>query len=177
VVSGTVGGRRIDAPAGDTTRPTPERVREALFNALDSMGVLAGARVIDAFAGSGALGIEALSRGAARATFVEADAAARAVVAANLDATGLSERATVSGGDGLRSVAGGVWDLVLLDPPYGSDRWDELWPAVLEGLAPNGVVVAESDRELALPDGLDATRCKRYGGTVVTFASPSGALS
>lgn len=177
VVSGTAGGLRLDAPPGDTTRPTSDRVREAVFNALESLGAVEGARVLDAFAGSGALGIEALSRGATHVTFVESDPVARGVVAANLAATSLAERASVVGGDGLRHAAIGPFDLVLLDPPYDTGGWDGLLAAAAEGLAPDGVVVVESDREIAVPPSLDAVRVRRYGSTVVTFLSTPGAPS
>src|SRR5688500_6095905 len=90
VVGGSAGGRRLRAPAGRSTRPTADRVREAMFNSLGSLDAVVGARVLDLFAGSGALGIEALSRGAAAATFVDSDARALAVVRANLDDTGLA---------------------------------------------------------------------------------------
>ena len=94
---------------------------------------------------------------------------------ANLRATTLADRATVTGGDGLRQAASGPFDLVLLDPPYDTDRWDELLAAAAEGLAPGGVVVVESDREIAAPAALDAVRVRRYGSTVVTFLSTPGA--
>jgi 16S rRNA (guanine966-N2)-methyltransferase len=176
VVAGSARGRRLDVPPGSATRPTSDRVREAVFNALDSLGAIDGARALDAFAGSGALGIEALSRGAAHVTFVEADASARAVVAANLEATGLGDHSTLTGGDGARSAgSSGPWDLVLLDPPYAYDGWPELLDEVARGLAADGVVVVESDRDVELPSSLCAIRSKRYGGTVVTFASPTGA--
>ncbi len=153
-------------------------MREAVFNALTSLGAVDGARVIDAYAGSGALGIEALSRGAAHVTFVEADAAARSVVSANLEVTDLASRSTVTGGDGGRAaVAGGPWDLVLLDPPYAFEEWDVLLTELAGALAPEGVVVVESDREVALPTGLVVVRTKQYGSTVVTFATPAGATS
>ena len=178
MVAGTARGRRLDVPAGTTTRPTADRVREAVFNALDSLGATDGARALDAFAGSGALGIEALSRGAGHVTFVEVDAAARAVVDANLIATGLAGRATVTGGDGpCVAATAGPWDLVLLDPPYGFERWHELLAQALDGLAPDGVLVVESDREVLLPAGLHGIRTKQYGGTVVTFATPAGVTS
>lgn len=170
-----MGGRRFAAPPGTRTRPTSERVREATFNALESLGVLDGAVVLDAFAGSGAMGIEALSRGTAHLTFVEPDPTARAVVVDNVDALGLAGRSRVQGGDGVAVLAEARWDLVLVDPPYAWGRWDELWAAVAVGLAADGMVVAESDRELELPAGLHAVRVKRYGSTVVTFASPAGA--
>lgn len=177
-MAGDARGRRLDVPPGTATRPTSDRVREAVFNALDSLGAVAGARVVDAFAGSGALGIEALSRGADHVTFVEADATARAVVTANLAGTGLGERATVVGGDGARAAAtGGPWDLVLLDPPYAFDDWDDLLAQTVAGLGPEGVVVVESDREVPLPPSLRSTRVKHYGSTVVTFAFPAGAPS
>lgn len=175
VVSGTAGGLRLDAPPGDTTRPTADRVREAVFNALDSLGAIADATVLDAFAGSGALGIEALSRGASHATFVDADATARRVVEGNLTRTGLAERATVVAGDGARHAERGPWDLVLLDPPYEIETWDELLGQVASGLADDGLIVVESDREIAAPQGLDAIRMRRYGSTVVTFLTPAGA--
>lgn len=175
VVSGSARGLRLDAPGGDTTRPTSDRVREAVFNALDSLGAVEDARVLDAFAGSGALGIEALSRGAAQVTFVDADAIARAIVSGNLVRTGLAERATVVGGDGVREAGRGPWDLVLLDPPYGTDRWDDLLAAAAEGMADDGVIVVESDREIAAPKGLDVIRMRRYGSTVVSFLTPNGA--
>lgn len=177
-MAGSARGLRLEVPAGTTTRPTADRVRQATFNALESLGAVDGARVLDAFAGSGALGIEALSRGADHVTFAEVDAAARAVVEANLATTHLRDRADVSAGDGGRTAeVGGPWDLVLLDPPYAFDGWDDLLVRVLAGLAPDGVAVLESDREVRLPSGLDAIRTKQYGGTVVTFASPAGAPS
>ncbi|MCB0978175.1 MAG: 16S rRNA (guanine(966)-N(2))-methyltransferase RsmD [Acidimicrobiales bacterium] len=176
VVSGTARGLRLDVPPGSMTRPTADRVREAVFNALDSLGVVAGARVLDAYAGSGALGIEALSRGAATVTFVEADAVARSVTEANLARTDLSERAVVQGGDGAAMVGRGPWDLVLLDPPYATAGWDDLLAAALIGLVPGGVVVAESDREIDAVEGLDPIRSRRYGSTVVTFLTRPGAI-
>lgn len=114
------------APAGTATRPTSDRVREATFNALTSLGVLDGARVLDAFAGSGALGIEALSRGAEHCRFVERDRAALAALRDNLDRCGLGrDRAEVVVGDA--ASAGGGWDLALLDPPYAFTGWGCSW--------------------------------------------------
>src|SRR4051812_37946136 len=102
VVAGTAGGRRLQAPQGRDIRPTSDRVREAIFSSLDSLGVLAEARVLDLFAGTGALGIEALSRGAAEATFVDDYPGAIQIVKANLAATELAGRATVVRADVLR---------------------------------------------------------------------------
>lgn len=178
VVSGELGGRRFAAPEGDATRPTGERVREATFNALESLGAVAGARVLDPFAGSGALGIEALSRGAAQARFVERDREAAAVLAANVEALGLGDRARVVVGDARAAMGSDVpWDLVLLDPPYAADRWADLLEATASVLAPDGVVVIESDREVPVPASLEVIRSKTYGGTVVQFATLAGAPS
>lgn len=173
VVSGELGGRRIETPPGDATRPTAGRVREALFNALDSMGAVEGARALDAYAGSGALGIEALSRGAAHVTFAEVDGAAREVISDNLRALGLTGRASVVSGDGANAVARapeGGWDVVFLDPPYSFDDWEGVLAAVRDSLADEGVVVVESVADVELPEGMHATRTKWYGGTVVLFA-------
>jgi 16S rRNA (guanine966-N2)-methyltransferase len=170
VVSGEARGRRLVTPAGRDTRPTTDRVRESMFNALESLDVVAGAAVLDLFAGSGALGIEALSRGAAGCTFVEHERAALAAVRTNLDATGLAARAEVVSGDAHRALAtfaatGRHFDVALLDPPYATAAWERLLPAV-----PADLVVLESDREVAVPEGWVVLRSRRYGGTVVTFA-------
>ena len=176
VVAGEAGGRRLQAPPGRGTRPTLDRVREALFNALASLDVLEGAEVVDLFAGSGALGIEALSRGAAHCTFVERDAVARRVIDVNLVTTGLGDRASIVGGDAVRwlDTATGPADLVLLDPPYATD--DEGWSRLLQGvarLAPEGTVVTESDRALAFGERWHVLRQKGYGDTLVVIAQPS----
>ena len=172
VIAGELRGRRLEAPKGATTRPTSDRVREATFNALTSMDALDGAVVLDAFAGSGALGIEALSRGAARCTFVERDRAALVALRANLERLGLgAERAAVVTGDAVR--VGGDWDLALLDPPYAFDGWERL----LTSLSP-AVAVCESGRPIPPPEGWVVVREKAYGATVVTILrhdpSPAG---
>ena len=166
MVAGTARGRRLVAPAGNATRPTSDRVREATFNALDSLRAVRGAEVLDLFAGSGALGIEALSRGASRVTFVDHDPRALTVVRANLGATGLAEAARVVRSDALHFLAEarGVFDLVLLDPPYRFD--DESWGRLLAGVA-SKVVVLESDRPIDVGPDWEVLRSKRYGSTVV----------
>jgi len=172
VVAGTARGRRIAAPPGTDTRPTTDRVREAVFNALGSLGAVQDAVATDLFAGSGALGIEALSRGAAHVHFVESDRRAAEVVAANLAELGLADRATVV----RRPVPGALdllpdrLDLVLADPPYAFDGWVELLEALVPRLDEDAVVVAESDRAVPLPAGWSTVRERTYGGTVVTFA-------
>lgn len=170
VISGTARGRRLIAPEGSVTRPTPDRVREATFNALGSLGVVVGASVLDLFAGSGALGIEALSRGAADVTFVDHDRAARAVLDANLAATGLTEHATAVTAPVERFLLGvgdRHWDLALIDPPYAYDH--EAWLVLLEHL-PADVAVLESDRPVDPPPGWEVVRSKRYGHTHVVIA-------
>jgi 16S rRNA (guanine966-N2)-methyltransferase len=170
VVAGIARGRRLDAPPGSATRPTADRVRDATFNALGSLGALEGATVLDLFAGSGALGIEALSRGAKAVTFVDHDTKAINTVRANLLATGLAEDATVVRADATR-FDGGSFDLVLLDPPYAFD--DEAWDRLLSSLDAS-VAVLESDREVPVPAPWEVLRVKRYGGTVVAIARRGG---
>ena len=168
VVAGVAGGRRLRAPVGRQVRPTSERVREALFNALGSLDAVEGATVLDLFAGTGALGIEALSRGAASAVFVAADARAVAAIKENLGATGLAERARVVQADALKYLAGGPApvDLAFADPPYSFDAWPRLL-----GALPARLVAIEARSHVDLPDGWHPLRSKRYGDTVVTLAS------
>ena len=177
VVAGEARGRPLLAPKGRSVRPTTDRVRESIFNALVSLDAVEGARVLDLFAGTGALGIEALSRGAAHCTFVERDPAARAIVVRNLDATGLADRAEVVAGDAERWLrtrqeggpddpcTPGAFDLALLDPPYDYDGWSALLTAI-----PTRLLVIESDREVAVPEGWRVVRHKRYGSTLVVIA-------
>jgi 16S rRNA (guanine966-N2)-methyltransferase len=186
VVAGTARGRRLLAPSGEAVRPTTDRVREATCNALDSLGAIDGAEVLDLFAGSGALGIEALSRGARHCTFVEVSRDALDAIGRNLSSTGLGDRATVRRGDAFAVLAalavpeggaatpavpeGGAAtraarpDLVLADPPYDFERWDELLDAV-----PPCTVVIESDRPVAPPEPWSVLRQRSYGTTVVTI--------
>jgi 16S rRNA (guanine966-N2)-methyltransferase len=171
VIAGTLGGRRITAPPGTSTRPTADRVREALFSILGAR--VRDARVLDLFAGSGALGIEALSRGAASATFVDSDPAAVRAVRANLH--GLeAEVVRRDARSWLRAARerADPYDLVFLDPPYR--QAPELGPVLAEPvaavLAPGGLVVSESDRRtpLDLPT-LTLEDERRYGDTLIRF--------
>jgi 16S rRNA (guanine966-N2)-methyltransferase len=167
VVAGEAKGRRLEAPDGDDTRPTSDRVREAIFNSLASMDALDDAKVLDLYAGSGALGIEALSRYAAHCTFVERARPALDAIRANLNVTGLSERADVVVADAMTFVSQGKaadFDLVLADPPYDFSQWEVLLQAVSAPL-----VVAESNRPVTPPKGWEVLREKRYGRTWVTF--------
>jgi 16S rRNA (guanine966-N2)-methyltransferase len=179
VVAGRLGGRRLRAPRGRDTRPTSDRVREALFSML---GPLDGARVLDLYAGSGALAIEALSRGAATATLVERDARAVAVIRANLEALAIgSEEARLVHGPaaaalGDASQRGDTYDLVLLDPPYrdATALGRELSQALPAVLAPNARVVAESDRRAPLELDLPVIRERRYGDTLIRIHASHG---
>ena len=171
VVAGSAGGRLLRAPAGRATRPTSDRVREAVFSMLDSLDAIDGADVLDLFAGSGALGIEALSRGARRVTFVEREAAARSAIGHNLTVIdGGAERATILGAEVLGFLASApAAGLVFADPPYAYDRW----PVLLERLrSVAGVAVLESGRPLTLGPGWETVRERSYGGTVVVIARP-----
>ena len=168
VVGGTLGGRRLEAAGTDAVRPTSDRAREAIFNMLVSLELPAGATVLDLFSGSGALGIEALSRGAAHATFVDSDAVACRTVTANLAALGITERATVARAEvgGFLARHGDSIDLAFADPPYRFDGWRDLLDAVNAD-----VLVCESDREIEPgPSGEWRThRVRQYGTPVITI--------
>jgi len=171
IVAGAQRGRRLVTPPGLEVRPTTDRVREAIFNALGSLDVVAEADVLDLFAGSGALGIEALSRGARHVTLVDSSPKALAAVRTNLDACGEQASATLVRADALAFVErdDSHYDLALLDPPYGFDEWPRLFDAL-----DADVIVIESDR--CIDPGADAevVRERRYGGTVVTIARCTG---
>ena len=174
IVGGSHGGRVLRAPAGAATRPTSEKVRQAIFNILPDAE---GAHVLDVFAGSGALGIEALSRGAAHATFFETAKPALAAVRANLHELDLEARATVVAGDAValaaRHAPPAPYRLVFIDPPYRSDLAVRAGQALSpEKLADDAVIVIEHDRRNAPPDELGSllrTDQRRYGDTLVSF--------
>jgi 16S rRNA (guanine966-N2)-methyltransferase len=166
VVAGEAKGRRLLAPPGQGTRPTSDRVRESIFDILTSLDAVDGATVADLFAGSGAMGVEALSRGAAHATFVDNDPGAIQAIKANVASTTTGDRATVVRSDVLRWLPSApAVDLALCDPPYRFDHWPEL----LAGLHA-ALVVLESDRDLDVPERWRVLKSRRYGGTVVTVA-------
>ena len=167
VVAGSARGIRLDAPPGNATRPTSDRVREATFNALGSLGLIEGAEVLDLFAGSGAMGIEALSRGAARATFVDNDRAAVDAIRANLARTKLDGVGSVVRADAVRFAAeqANGFDLAVLDPPYAFNGWEALLASL-----PVAVAVIESDRAIDPGPSWTVVRSRRYGTTVVTIS-------
>lgn len=177
IVAGTVGGRTLAVPAKGT-RPTSERVREAIFSRLEHYGVLDGSRVLDLYAGSGALGLEAASRGAREVVLVEAARPAALVCARNVAALGLegvevvTERAERYVDD-----AAGPWDVVFLDPPY--DVTDAAVAGVLLALegevAPDAVIVVERAARgpaPTLPPSWQLITSKAYGDTAVYYAEP-----
>jgi 16S rRNA (guanine966-N2)-methyltransferase len=175
VVAGSARGRKLVAPRGRDVRPTTDRVRESVFSMLESLGGLEGARVLDLFAGTGAMGIEALSRGAEAATFVEREPAALAAVRANLASTALTGGEVVRG-DALEFVGragagGGGFDVVFCDPPYAFTAWEGLLDAL--GRLAIGLVVAESAQSLPTVSGWDVVRHRRYGTTVMTLLRPA----
>jgi len=168
VVAGTAGGRKIVAPDGTTTRPTTERVREAIFNALYSLDAIEGATFVDLFAGSGALGLEALSRGAGHVVFIDRDRAALAAIEDNLASLDFEDSATVVSGDGLRWLnARTEIDVALADPPYDFEQWSELLAAL--SATSCELVVVESGKPIGDHPEWQIARERRYGSTVVTM--------
>jgi 16S rRNA (guanine966-N2)-methyltransferase len=166
ITGGELGGRRIHAPKGVKLRPTTERVREAVFSIL---GDISGARVLDLFCGTGALAIEALSRGAAQATLVDTHPKA---ARRNVEDLGLSDRATVVRADAsrfLRRAEQGSYDLVLCDPPYrlADRRTAELVPLIPGVLAESGRVMTESSPENPLQIELPVLTERTYGDTMI----------
>jgi len=164
IIAGAWRGRALQAPPGDATRPTADRVRQALFDRLmhapwAGRAVLDGARIVDAFAGTGALGLEALSRGAAHATFIECDRAALAALRANVAACRAEARCTVLAADALRPPPGMPAGLVFLDPPYGANLVPQAVTALSAAgwLAPSALIIAEVGRDdpSPVPDPLD----------------------
>jgi 16S rRNA (guanine(966)-N(2))-methyltransferase RsmD len=191
VVAGSARGRTLHGPPrGAEARPTSDRVREALFQILEPLG---GEVVLDLYAGTGALGIEALSRGAARAIFVERDRAMLRVLARNVEELGMSGRATIVPGDvgavlagrgtGLSSHFGDFdasaasVDLVVVDPPYGSPARRATLEALVPWLAPPAIVALEHAARDAAPEaaGLVRTDTRRWGDTAVSFYVLAGA--
>lgn len=178
-MAGALGGRRLAVPAGQGTRPTSDRVREALFSSLDNLLDLDGARFADLYAGSGAVGFEACSRGAAHVLLAEADAKAARVIRANIAALGVGARVRLVTDKVERLVAGEpdeAYDAVFIDPPYALP--DERVRAVLEALAarwlaPDAVVVVERSSRGAPPSwpgGLRQVAERRYGETALWYS-------
>lgn len=181
VIAGTLGGRRLATPSGRDTRPTSDRVREALFNSL--AGRLAGARFADLYAGSGAVGIEALSRGAAHALFVESSPKATRVLRENLATLGVAHAAEVVTAPVASALArdpGAPYDVVFADPPYAQPDAElaEVLEALVTGgwIAEDGMVVVERSSRTGSPAwarGLTESRSRRYGETTLWYGRAS----
>jgi 16S rRNA (guanine966-N2)-methyltransferase len=178
VIGGRSRGRRLAAKLPTAVRPTSDRVRESIFDILGSRGGVEGLSVVDLFCGSGALGLEALSRGAAAATFVDQDPGALEAVRTNLAAVGLGDEPAVLVRAALPGWLAGApaFDLALCDPPYTFEGWPELLSMLRAE-----TVVLESAVPVELPGGWVVARERRYGGTLITVAhhseNPSGPSS
>jgi len=180
VIAGSARGRRLTPPSGGRVRPTADRVKEALFSSLISrFGSLEGLTILDLFSGSGALGIEALSRGAAKGYFVDAHPESIALTQKNLALTGFEHSATLVMSDAGKALQrffseGILFDIILVDPPYGDK---ELSARILSQLADfalinrDGVIVFETDSryELSLPDMFHLDNRRVYGDTALSF--------
>lgn len=172
VVGGESRGRKLVTPVAKGVRPTSDRVRESIFDILTSIGPLNDLRVADLFAGTGALGIEALSRGAGSVTFVESDLEASEAIRKNLVAVGLDDRVTTVLRRDVMSFLSSApdrFDLALCDPPYSFDGWAELLR-----LLPADLAVLESGGEFEVPDAWIVLRSRRYGGTLVKVVRSTG---
>jgi 16S rRNA (guanine966-N2)-methyltransferase len=184
IVAGEFRGRRIVAPRGEGTRPTTDRVREALFSALTSLAGpnLGASAALDAFAGTGALGLEALSRGVERVTFVERERAALGALTTNIATLGAEARTCIVTGDVVAlaqrgPVRGGPFALLLLDPPYRLDAGEVgrlISALVAHDLLEDGAIIAfehAADVLAQWPEGVSAIAVKRYGSTTVDIGS------
>jgi 16S rRNA (guanine966-N2)-methyltransferase len=174
VIGGRSRGRRLAAKLPAAVRPTSDRVRESIFDILGSRGGVEGLTVVDLFCGSGALGLEALSRGAASATFVDQDPGALEAVRTNLESVGLGDQPVTVVRAALPGWLAGApaFDLALCDPPYTFEDW----PALLTDLRA-ATAVLESSAPITLPEGWMVARERRYGGTLVTVAHRTGTSS
>ena len=176
IIAGSLKGRRLKSPDWEGLRPTSDKLRETLFNILSAR--IAGARVVDVYAGTGALGIEALSRGALHVTFIDQDHRAQALIAGNLAQCGVSNGYTILRSDALRAIASlgpaTAFDIILLDPPYmaGDTTMAPILSAAGECLAAGGVVVLERARRQPAPDAagcLVRSRDVPSGDSALTF--------
>ena len=172
VISGTARGRRLREPAGMDIRPTTDKVKESLFSIVQFR--VEGARVLDMFAGTGQLGIEALSRGAAEAVFLESSPVSARIVAENLRLTGLSDRAQLIRGDSLRTVrACGRFDLIFIDPPYDTELARQAVETIIafDILKENGIMICETRVDYKTPEAsgpYEKRKEYRYGRIMLT---------
>lgn len=184
IIAGSAGGTRLFSVPGDGTRPTTDRVKEALFSRLESYNIISDARVLDLFAGSGALGIESASRGAHLVHLVESDGRAADVCQRNADLVNKAladkvvkvHRAKVE--SFLQHESAGGWDLVFIDPPYNlsQSKLNHILEQLCRHLSEESIVVVERSARTAepeWPDGLEWFSAKKYGETQLWFAEPS----
>lgn len=180
IIAGQYRGRALAAvgkgDAGAHLRPTTDRVRESLFSMLNSRGAVEDARVLDLFAGTGALGLEALSRGGTHVTFVDDGRAAQGLIRRNIGLLGCAETTRLMRMDATRLPAndGSAFDLIFLDPPYGKGMGEKALAAAMRGgwIAPEALIVWEESQEMAAPTGLVKTGSRKFGDTVMTFLEP-----
>lgn len=177
IIAGQFRGRTLASVGkgdrGAHLRPTTDRVRESLFSVLTGYGVIGGARVLDLFAGTGALGLEALSRGAAHVAFVDDGRAAQGLIRQNIEITETADRTTLIRRDATRLPAcpDAPFDLVFLDPPYGKGLGDRALSAARAGgwIAPGALIVWEENAPMPAPAGFDPADTRRYGDTFATL--------
>lgn len=172
VITGSARGRRLETlPGEDVTRPTSESVKEALFSMIQFE--IEGRRVLDLFAGSGQLGIEALSRGAASCVFVENNKSAKAVVEKNILHCGLQDRANIYLSDAVSYASrSATYDIVFLDPPYHKNLVDKVLPLVAANMSDGGIIACETAKDEALPEscaGFSVAKEKKYGKIKLTL--------
>jgi 16S rRNA (guanine966-N2)-methyltransferase len=183
IVAGTLGGRRLEVPPGPATRPTSDRVREALFNTLATLTDLVGARFVDLYAGSGAVGLEAVSRGAAHVLLVENHQKATRAAKANIRALGARDRATLittTVGAALATSTDEPYDIVFADPPYAAtdQQLTAMQEALIDGgwLAPGGILVIERATRSGAPPwvkSITEMRTRKYGETTLWYGRRS----
>lgn len=173
IIAGSARGLKLKAPDGQNTRPTADRVKEALFSSLSDK--LSGARVLDAFSGSGALGLEALSRGAKEAVFIENGREAFGVLKENLNKSGLSSRGKLFFTDALSYIekTDEQFDIIFLDPPYASGLYERFLLFAEKNLAEGGIIVLEYEEKNApaIPDIYSVIKQKHYGRVHLSFIS------
>ncbi|WP_181275860.1 16S rRNA (guanine(966)-N(2))-methyltransferase RsmD [Brevibacterium oceani] len=188
IIAGAHKGARLSSPSGANTRPTSDRVKESLFSMLEGYGVLQAANVLDLFAGSGGLGFEAMSRGAAQVDFVDSSLASIRSLQANADKLGLDHSVDVHAGDVLQYLAGlpgsehpeaRIFDLVFMDPPYplGEDAVTQILGRLAAHLDMESIVIIERaarSPEPTMPVGLEVFRSKTFGETAVHFVQLVG---
>lgn len=188
IIAGAHKGAKLSSPSGANTRPTSDRVKESLFSMLDGYGVLQAANVLDLFAGSGGLGFEAMSRGAAQVDFVDSSLAAIRTLQTNADKLGLDHSAEVHAGDVLHFLAGlpgpehpesQIFDLVFMDPPYplGEDAVTQILGRLAAHLDLESIVIVERaarSPEPTMSDGMEIFRAKTFGETAIHFVQLIG---